>query len=180
MKITDGILKDKVIKVKNENPSDPFYLSDEFRFQLFNFIPLESFINNRILDIKDATGILGFEALSRGASECDFVESDPDNSQLIRYNLGELGLLSRGRVFTLDEADFIKKLVANYNLIFYNSAGEVLDFYLVEKLVQHLNKNGILVVIYSYQIILPYNVKNAKLIQTWQPGELKISIYKNV
>jgi 16S rRNA G966 N2-methylase RsmD len=179
MKVTGGVLKDFVIKEREGITRDDFYLSDEFREELFNFIPEKIITNAHTLDISAENGILGIEALSRGAADCDFVEKNPDSSQIIRQNLANTNLLSKGRIFTLPEEDFVKKLLAKYNLIFYNSAGKILDFYIVENLVKHLAAKGYFVVVYSYRVILPYTIKTAKIIQTWQPNEIKVSIFQN-
>jgi 16S rRNA (guanine(966)-N(2))-methyltransferase RsmD len=52
----------------------------------------------RVLDAYAGTGALGFEALSRGAGEVVFVESDRAAARLLRDNAERLGVASRSAV----------------------------------------------------------------------------------
>ena len=52
----------------------------------------------RVIDLFAGSGALGIEAISRGAAEATFVESDPKVVAVLRRNLATLGLLSVGRV----------------------------------------------------------------------------------
>ncbi|MBF0323016.1 MAG: 16S rRNA (guanine(966)-N(2))-methyltransferase RsmD [Magnetococcales bacterium] len=52
----------------------------------------------RVLDLFAGSGLLGIEALSRGAATAVFVEKEPDLVQLIRGNLERSGLGERGQV----------------------------------------------------------------------------------
>lgn len=45
----------------------------------------------RVLDLFAGTGAMGLEALSRGAAECVFVESDPHVASVLRDNVAALG-----------------------------------------------------------------------------------------
>jgi 16S rRNA (guanine966-N2)-methyltransferase len=46
----------------------------------------------RVLDLYAGSGAVGLEALSRGAARVLFVESDPRAAQVIRANIGAVGL----------------------------------------------------------------------------------------
>jgi 16S rRNA (guanine(966)-N(2))-methyltransferase RsmD len=52
----------------------------------------------RVLDLFAGSGTLGLEALSRGAREAVFVESDPRAARQIERSLAELGFGAAGRV----------------------------------------------------------------------------------
>jgi 16S rRNA (guanine966-N2)-methyltransferase len=56
----------------------------------------------RVLDLFSGTGALGFEALSRGARYCLFVEDGVEGRGLLRTNIETLGLTGRTRVFRRD------------------------------------------------------------------------------
>ncbi len=60
-----------------------------------------------VLDLYAGTGALGIEALSRGATWCDFVESDARARRTIERNLAVTGLASRGRIIGLDAAHVV-------------------------------------------------------------------------
>ena len=50
----------------------------------------------RVLDLYAGSGALGIEALSRGAAEATFVDSDPPPLRAVRDNLERLGLGGAG------------------------------------------------------------------------------------
>ena len=72
----------------------------------------------RVLDLFAGTGALGIEALSRGASWCTFVDTDPEARALIRRNLDSLGLTGNGRVWRRDACDLAKHHGPPFDLVF--------------------------------------------------------------
>ena len=64
--------------------------ADRVREALFSM--LGSVVGLRVLDLFAGSGALGIEALSRGAREATFVDSDPRAVAAIRRNLDDLGL----------------------------------------------------------------------------------------
>lgn len=70
-----------------------------------------------VLDLFAGAGSLGLEALSRGASSCDFVEKDRGACRVIEENLKTTGLAG-GRVTPMEVKLFLQALKKNYDLIF--------------------------------------------------------------
>lgn len=64
----------------------------------------------RVLDLFAGSGAVGIEALSRGAEEAVFVESDRAALGAIRENLERLGLKERSRVVGEDVAKALRTL----------------------------------------------------------------------
>jgi len=60
--------------------------SNRVREALFDILG-DKVRGSRFLDLFAGTGAVGIEALSRGASECRFIESEPRHARLIRENL---------------------------------------------------------------------------------------------
>lgn len=79
-------------------------------------------IEGVFLDLFAGTGANGIEALSRGASSAEFVDSDKDSIALIRKNLETTRLAARGTVHRLSLPAALDKLAKNragyYDLIF--------------------------------------------------------------
>ena len=67
--------------------------ADRTRETLFSMLAsrLGSFEELRVADLYAGSGALGFEALSRGAGHCTFVENDRDAVESIRANAAALG-----------------------------------------------------------------------------------------
>ncbi len=73
----------------------------------------------RVLDLCAGTGALGLEALSRGATSCDFVEFRPASLHALKANIAALGLRKATRVFKKDAVPFVEALGAGaYDLAF--------------------------------------------------------------
>lgn len=60
-----------------------------------------------VIDLFAGSGALGIEALSRGAREAIFIESDPRVADVLRRNLAAVGLVSRSRVHIADASRWV-------------------------------------------------------------------------
>jgi 16S rRNA (guanine966-N2)-methyltransferase len=61
-----------------------------------------------VLDLFAGSGALGIEALSRGAREVIFVETDPKVAGVLRRNLEDLGLAGRSRIHVADARRWVE------------------------------------------------------------------------
>lgn len=80
--------------------------SDRAREAIFNILEHAPWARRlqdlRVIDLFAGSGALGFEALSRGAAFCLFVETDEQARGAIRENVDRLGLFGRTRVHRRD------------------------------------------------------------------------------
>jgi 16S rRNA (guanine966-N2)-methyltransferase len=79
--------------------------SDRLRESVFNILEHAYegvFEDARVMDVFAGTGALGFEAMSRGAKTCLFVEEAAEARGLIRRNQETLGLMGTTRIFRRD------------------------------------------------------------------------------
>jgi 16S rRNA (guanine966-N2)-methyltransferase len=65
---------------------------------------------SRVLDLFAGSGALGLEALSRGATHCDFVESAARSLAALRANVEKLGAGDAAQIVRSDALKFIEKL----------------------------------------------------------------------
>lgn len=73
----------------------------------------------RVLDLFAGSGALGLEAMSRGASSADFVETRPSSLHSLKANVAALRLRERTRIFKKDALPFAAGLEAGrYDLAF--------------------------------------------------------------
>jgi len=63
-----------------------------------------------VLDLFAGSGALGIEALSRGAQQAVFVESNPRAARLIQQNLEHLGFNKTGRVVSGDAMSYVRNM----------------------------------------------------------------------
>jgi 16S rRNA (guanine966-N2)-methyltransferase len=78
---------------------------DKVREALFSVLgPVDGL---RVLDLYAGSGALGIEALSRGARDATFVDSDKSAARIVRENLERLGV-EGARVFRADALSFLR------------------------------------------------------------------------
>jgi 16S rRNA (guanine966-N2)-methyltransferase len=107
MRIVGGHLKGRNLATPAGQSTRP--TSDRVRESIFNILAhgIEGFTleDTRVLDLFAGTGALGFEALSRGARWCHFVEEATPARALIRTNADKLGLIGHCKIWRRDATD---------------------------------------------------------------------------
>lgn len=90
---------------------------DRVRETLFNWLA-PHLANARCLDLFAGSGILGIEALSRGAAHCDFVDNRPENTQRIDQQLAALQGQSRASGHCSDALALLSAGNAPWDIVF--------------------------------------------------------------
>ena len=138
MKILAGRFGGRKIKTSKNLPYRP--TKSLVRKSLFDH--LTPFEYNSVLDLFSGSGILGFEAVSRGAESVAFVEKDQG---VLRYLKQNSDLLV-GPLYSfhgLDAFTYLTKKKETYDLIFADPPYRKYDVTkLVEPVLEHLNKKG--------------------------------------
>ena len=104
MRIVSGEFRGKALVAPPGQATRP--TSDRARQAIFNILEHAAWSNGlrdaRVIDLFAGSGALGFEALSRGAAFCLFVETDEAARGAIRENVDAMGLFGRTRVHRRD------------------------------------------------------------------------------
>lgn len=104
MRIVSGDFRGKALATPAGEATRP--TSDRARQAIFNILEhapwSDGVRDRRVIDLFAGSGALGFEALSRGAAFCLFVETDEAARGAIRENVDALGLFGRTRVHRRD------------------------------------------------------------------------------
>lgn len=107
MRIVSGEFRGKALVTPEGDRTRP--TSDRARQAVFNILEHAVWSPGvrdlRIIDLFAGSGALGFEALSRGAAFCLFVETDDAARGAIRENVDAMGLFGRTRVHRRDATD---------------------------------------------------------------------------
>lgn len=90
--------------------------TDFLRQAIFSILG-DKVIGARVLDLYAGSGAIGLEALSRGASDCQFVEEQRQACTVIEHNLDK-SRLEGGRVTCARALRFLQRDQARYDLIF--------------------------------------------------------------
>lgn len=107
MRIVSGDFRGKTLITPDGSATRP--TSDRARQAIFNILEHAAWSpgvrDRRVIDLFAGSGALGFEALSRGASFCLFVETDEAARGAIRDNVEAMGLFGRTRVHRRSATD---------------------------------------------------------------------------
>ena len=115
MRITGGIARGYSIEVPHALDLRPS--QEVVRESIFNI--LGDINNTLILDLYAGTGVLGIEALSRGAKHCDLVEKEKQVASAIRRNIQNVKIQDKADVFEEDARTFInRETFQKYDIIF--------------------------------------------------------------
>ena len=98
MRIIAGQFRGRPLQAPPGSATRP--TGDRVREALFSMLAsrLGSFEDLRVADLYAGSGALGLEALSRGAAETVFVETDPKAQAAIKANAAKLGVTDKVRV----------------------------------------------------------------------------------
>ena len=123
MRIVAGQFKGRPIQAPKTDATRP--TSDRARESLFNVLAHAEWAPDlkgaRVIDLFAGSGALGFEALSRGASFCLFVETAHAARGAIRQNVDTLSLFGATRIHRRSATELGEKpagLGAPFNLAF--------------------------------------------------------------
>ena len=137
MQLLAGRYKGARIKTSTKMPYRPTL--SRIRKSLFDI--LFPFNYQNVLDLFSGTGILGFEAASRGANTITFVEKDRKSIQLLESNANQFPDIDF--VFNQQNVYTFLNNPKSYDLIFADPPYTSSNIHeLVETVLKILNKNG--------------------------------------
>ena len=137
MQLLAGRYKGARIKTSTKMPYRPTL--SRIRKSLFDI--LFPFNYQNVLDLFSGTGILGFEAASRGANKITFVERDKKSIQLLESNANQFPDIDF--VFNQQNVYTFLNNPKSYDLIFADPPYTLSNIHeLVETGLKILNKNG--------------------------------------
>ena len=181
MKITGGQIRGRVLAAPKNLEIRPS--SSKVREAIFNIIG-QDLSGSRVLDMFSGTGVLGIEALSRGATLADFVDDAKQSLALIKKNLALCGYEHSGRIYKWNLTKGLPRnhlfLETTYDLAFLDppyrsgpAAGLMEELAVSEQLAP-----GALIVLESGKTVETRHALSLPLIETRIYGDTKLSIYK--
>jgi 16S rRNA (guanine966-N2)-methyltransferase len=87
------------------------------RETLFNWLA-PSIAGAQCADLFAGSGALGLEALSRGATHCDFVDSSSAATAQIKRHLASLDAIARGQCHTIEASTYLEKAHQRLDIVF--------------------------------------------------------------
>nr|WP_319386035.1 16S rRNA (guanine(966)-N(2))-methyltransferase RsmD [uncultured Roseibium sp.] len=120
MRIVAGRFRGKSLVSPRSHGTRP--TSDRLRETIFNILAHGLAVDvegARVLDLFAGTGALGFEAVSRGARHCTFIEEGAEARGIIRTNMENLGLNGIAKIFRRDATHLgTVGTIEPFNLVF--------------------------------------------------------------
>ena len=142
MKILSGDYKGLSIITKKGNTYRP--TQSRIRKSIFDILKPFSYLN--VLDLFSGTGIIGFEAASRGAKSVTFIDNDIRSIKLLKVNKNKFDN-TNFIIIKNNALSFLNKIDKKYDLIFADPPYDSLDYgILIKQCIQRLSKNGKLII----------------------------------
>ena len=115
MIITGGNFRSRKIKSPKEKIVKPTL--SKVRESIFNVLSnMIEFEGKSFLDLFSGSGIMGFEAISRGFSELTCIDNNAQNVMLLKENAKILGI--DANILKYDSLKYLKNHCDNYDVIF--------------------------------------------------------------
>jgi len=187
MRIIGGSLSGRHIEAPVGQSTRP--TSDRVREAIFNRLQHGAFAEHGIedpfegpvLDLYAGAGGLGMEALSRGSTHCDFVDSAASACAVLRKNLAALKLTDRAQVTQAPVEAFLRRATGTYSLVFadppYADAGTPLERALSRLVAAALLAPSALLVVEHGDHAAPSTVSGLRMIDQRRYGQTVISFF---
>jgi len=161
LRVSSGIAKNRQLKAPN---IEGFRAVQEIAKQSLFSILGDKIVGAVCLDLFAGSGNLGIEALSRGASWCDFVDSNKECVETIGLNLHNCGFLEMSEVSGKDAVKFVSKTPKTYDIIFvdpfYDTTSHI---FLTKNLERILCKNGVIAFFHGENLDIDNLIKGTGL-----------------
>ena len=175
MNITGGKFNGRKISTVKSNNVRP--TSSKIRGSIFNMLNSLGINLSEVifLDLFAGSGIMGLEAISRGAKKAVFVEKNSATFKILKQNLTKFD--ADYEIFNTDALKFLDKTEQKFGIVFIDPP-YFEDFYdkIIEKIPQILNKKGLFIIETPLEYILPadFEVLKHKIYGTTQIFIIKL------
>ena len=152
---------------------------DRVKESLFNILS-NIFYDTFVLDLFSGSGALGLEAVSRGASFCDFVDVSNEAVNIINKNIDKCHTKEVTKVHKSDFETAINKFPDNrFDLVFLDPPyGRNMGILAINKLDRIVKKTGIIILETDSTDEVPDNIGNFTKYDSRQYGRVVISFFR--
>ncbi len=153
--------------------------ADRVKHSIFNAIQFDV-EGRRVLDLFAGSGQLGIEALSRGARECSFVDSDKKALSAISQNIKNCGFERVSKMFSTDFESFLESTDGVFDLVFLDPPyKEGLLEKALESVVEKMSSFGIIVCEHLKDYFPPESVRNFSVYKRYNFGRTtSVTLYR--
>jgi 16S rRNA (guanine(966)-N(2))-methyltransferase RsmD len=157
--------------------------SDRVKEALFSILG-DGIVGARFLDLYAGTGAIGIEALSRGAREAAFVESDPASLRVLRTNLDRCGVAASAAIHPYSAARFVRRRspeAVPYDVVFADPPYDHTDGW--SKLLPALAQNAIVrdgstvILEHHTKLSVPPHIGRLSRLRQYRYGDTTLSVF---
>jgi 16S rRNA (guanine966-N2)-methyltransferase len=188
VRISAGLLKGKRIGAGRISPKrggkDGYRpTSSKVREAIFDILRNE-IEDASFLDLYAGSGTVGFEALSRGAARCCFVEQDPRRFSEIVSSVKRMGLDERAVAFRKNASDFLgkaSKAGMTFGIIFADppyvseETGGILNLLDAGGI---LERGGVLMIEHSSKKVIGDDGRSLRLVRNYRYGDTMLTLFR--
>lgn len=158
--------------------------SDRLRETLFNILG-PGVEDSLFVDLYAGTGAIGIEAVSRGARQVIWIESNPKATRLIRQNLTTLGIVSGSEVIEADALAGLRKIAERHlvaDFFFLDPPYERTEEYL--RVLEFLDRShliapqGLVIVEHAIGRDPPHRLDRLECTRQVEQGDATLSFYR--
>ncbi len=190
MKISAGLLKGRKIGsrkmfAKREGDEGFRPTSSKVREAIFDILR-HDIQDAAFLDLYAGSGTVGFEALSRGAARCCFVERDQRRFKELVSSVKQMGLDDRAVAFREEASDFlgrVSKSGMTFGIIFADPpywSEEISGIFHVIDEGPVLLENGILMIEHPSKKVLVETGGSLRLVRNYKYGDTMLTLFRKV
>lgn len=188
MKISAGLLKGRKIgsgriSPKKDTKAGFRPTSSKVREAVFDILR-NDIRNSDFLDLYAGSGTVGFEALSRGAATCSFVEQEPTRFREIVLSVKRMGLDARAKVFHQEAAGFLRRAVRSgmfFGIIFADppyASQEVREIFPVIDESDVLRQGGVLIVEHPSKKEPGHAGRSLRFVKNYKYGDTMLTLFR--
>lgn len=176
MRVITGIAKGRKLETLVGNDVRP--TTDMVKEAIFSSIQFD-ITGCLFLDLFAGSGQMGIEAISRGAANCVFTESNPEAITVIKKNLDKTGFSDKAEVIKTDCFYFLKTTSKKFDIAFLDPPYKLnLLSTALENVSKVMNTNGIIICEHPLDVVLPQKINGFSLKKSRKYGKINISIYR--
>ncbi len=152
--------------------------SDKVKEAIFSSIQFE-IEGMRFLDLFAGSGQMGIEALSRGAKNAMFVDSNHDSINVVNQNVNSLNLRDRSEIINMDSILFLHKTNQKFDIAYLDPPyqSDCLDRAL-KSIGLVMEKTGIIICESPSGKLLPEMIEGFSIIKKRNYGKISATFYK--
>lgn len=178
MRVITGSARGMSLKTLDGETTRP--TTEKVKEAVFSAIQFE-IEGRKVLDLFAGSGQLGIEALSRGAENAVFVDSDKNAIKIIKENVDKTRFSDVSRIVQMDSLAFLNMNVQKYDIVFLDppySTG------LLEKAIENVspfvNEGGLIIAEYPFKDDSPDAPEGLEEYRTYKYSRICVTIYRKV